>query len=239
MSKYLLRLDDASEYMDVERWKKMETLLDEFDIKPIIGIIPNNLDPSLINKYKKNLKFWDEMRCLVEKGWTPALHGYEHQYVTKSGGVNPVNYRSEFAGLEYEVQADKIEKGWKILKAEHISPNLFFAPSHTFDKNTLEAIRNKTNIRVISDTVAFDVYKKWGFWFLPQQSGVVRKLPFNLVTFCYHPNTMSDKDFSLLREFLKNNSKKFIEYSDDILKDRPIRFFDIILQKIYFLRRKL
>ena len=34
MSKYLLRLDDASDYMDVEKWQRMENLLDKYGIKP-------------------------------------------------------------------------------------------------------------------------------------------------------------------------------------------------------------
>lgn len=29
MSKYIIRLDDASDYMDVEKWQQMEDLLDK------------------------------------------------------------------------------------------------------------------------------------------------------------------------------------------------------------------
>ena len=30
-----MRLDDASEYMDVEKWQRMENLLDKYGIKPM------------------------------------------------------------------------------------------------------------------------------------------------------------------------------------------------------------
>ena len=76
---------------------------------------------------------------------------------------------------------------------EHgIDPKVFFAPAHTFDNNTLIALKECSNIRIISDTIANDIYTKYGFTFVPQQAGRVRKQPFRTVTFCYHPNTMND-----------------------------------------------
>lgn len=84
-----------------------------------------------------------------------------------------------------------------------INPKIFFAPAHTFDRNTLLALKNKSNIRIISDTIAYDKYEDEGITFIPQQSGRVRKLPFKTVTFCYHPNLMRDKDFFELENFLK------------------------------------
>ena len=43
MRRYLLRLDDASNFMDVEKWLRMERLLDQYGIKPIFGIIPKKM----------------------------------------------------------------------------------------------------------------------------------------------------------------------------------------------------
>lgn len=64
---YLIRLDDASEYMDVEKWNKLEVLLDKYDIKPIVGIIPINQDAYLLGKYKKNYNFWDKVHIWNSK----------------------------------------------------------------------------------------------------------------------------------------------------------------------------
>ena len=48
MNQSLLRLDDASDYMDIEKWQRLEEFLDRYGIKPLVGIIPDNQDASLI-----------------------------------------------------------------------------------------------------------------------------------------------------------------------------------------------
>ena len=99
------------------------------------------------------------------------------------GGCNPVNKKSEFAGLQLEEQVIKIKNSWDILERHNIKPEIFFAPAHTFDYKTLQALMDASPIRIISDTIAWDVYTERDFWFIPQQSGSVRKLPFRTVTF--------------------------------------------------------
>lgn len=235
MSKYIIRLDDACEKMDVEKWDRMEKLLDKYKVKPLVGVIPHCEDP-MMDKYEFDAEFWKKVEIWKNKGWTIAMHGYNHVYGTTCGGMNPVNKRSEFAGLSYEEQAEKIERGWEILNDYGFHPEVFFAPSHTFDENTLKALKNKTTIRVISDTIASDVYKKDDFWFIPQQSGSVRKLPLKTVTFCYHPNTMTDKSFEILEAFLDSYQNRFTEYTELNMKKRKISLCDRLLQKIYFLK---
>lgn len=237
MSKYLLRLDDASDYMDVEKWQKMENLLDKYGIKPLVGIIPDNKDASLIYNYKQDLTFWNKVLSWKNKGWELALHGCYHKYTTKEGGINPVNKRSEFAGVSLDEQRKMIRHGIDILKQYGIVTNVFFAPSHTFDKNTLIALKEESNIRIISDTIANDVYFENDFYFIPEQSGRVRNLPFKLCTFCYHPNTMSDKDFENLEIFLKKYYFKFVAVKEIELKKRLKSLFDKLLHFMYFVKR--
>ncbi len=70
MIRYIIRLDDASEIMNVSTWERIEELLDNYNIKPIVGIIPNNKD-TLLNKMFKNqkdAKFWDKARKWQDKG---------------------------------------------------------------------------------------------------------------------------------------------------------------------------
>lgn len=234
---YILRLDDASEYMDLKKWKRMEEMLDKYGIKPIYGIIPANEDPELL-KYDKIKGFWNLMISWKEKGWAPALHGYNHVFETNDGGINPVNKRSEFAGVSLERQRQKIREGYSILKANGILPKVFFAPAHTFDKNTLVALREESQIRVISDTVANNVYFDDGFYFIPQQSGHCRKLPFKVTTFCYHPNIMSDADFIALDSFFRRYSNQFIDLSTLKMEKYHRGIFDQLLKKLYFIRRK-
>ena len=225
--------------MDVSKWAKMERILDLYRIKPIFGIIPCNRDESLISTYTKNTDFWDLVHQWIKKGWTPAMHGYEHRYVTHSGGINPVNNQSEFACLPLEEQAIKIKAGYELMLMHSVYPEIFFAPSHTFDANTLKAIREETPIRVISDTIAIDIYKEKDFFFIPQQCGAFRKLPFRVITGCYHPNTMGEHDFLSLELFLKNNRDFFISFEEIELKNRSFSLVDRFVRNLYFLRRQL
>ena len=99
---FIIRLDDASNYMNHDNWDRMELLLNKYNIKPIVGIIPNNKDIELLN-YSNDSKFWEKAKKWEKKGWIIAMHGYEHLYLTKNGGINPIQYRSEFAGLSLEI----------------------------------------------------------------------------------------------------------------------------------------
>lgn len=233
---YLMRLDDASEYMDIKKWTRIETLLDKYNIKPIYGIIPSNEDPELL-KYGKVDDFWKLMKNWQNKGWTPALHGYTHVFESEDGGINPVNKRSEFAGVLLERQKEKIKNGYEILKKNKIETKIFFAPAHTFDKNTLIALKEESSIRIISDTVSNDVYFNDGFYFIPQQSGVCRKLPFKIVTFCYHPNIMEDDDFDRLEKFLELYGTCFVSMDQIKLHKKKRSLLDLILKELYFMRR--
>lgn len=81
---YLIRLDDASEHMNIDNWLKIKVLLDKYGIKPIFGIIPNNQDTELL-KYDTVYGFWEMMIRWQKEGWTPALHGYTHVFETREG----------------------------------------------------------------------------------------------------------------------------------------------------------
>lgn len=231
---YLLRLDDAAEYLNIDNWAKMEKLLDKYSIKPIVGLIPCVKDEEL-KTYDFYPAIWEKARAWQKKGWTIALHGYSHVFETKEGGINPVNFKSEFAGLSLDTQKQKIKNGYSLLERKGVYPNVFFAPAHTFDKDTIRAVKDETPIRIISDTVAYDTYYLDEMYFIPQQSGKARKLPFKTVTFCYHPNIMSEVDFQELESFLAKYQSNFCECSKAVLKKRKKNFMDIILSKMYFL----
>lgn len=235
MKKYVMRLDDASEKRNVELWDKMETLLDKYGVKPLVGVIPKCEDVKM-SKYESDLRFWERVHTWQKKGWTIAMHGYDHVYTTSCEGINPINDRSEFAGVELEEQKRKIRMGLQILQDKGVYPKAFFAPAHTFDENTLLALKSESDIRIISDTVAGKPYCKDGFTFVPQQCGAVRKLPFALITFCYHPNTMKDVDFSRLEEFLRKYAKRFVAFPTQTIKRRK-SFLDSLFSYLYIKKR--
>lgn len=233
---YLIRLDDASEKRDIEKWAKMESLLDQYRIKPLVGVIPHNEDEAM-QSYAKDELFWQRVRSWCDKGWQIAVHGYHHKFITNDGGMNPVNTRSEFAGVSLDEQIKKISGAIAIFHEHGIAPKVFFAPAHTFDENTLKALKQASDIRIISDTVSNKPYCKYGFTFIPQQSGKVRKLPFHTVTFCYHPNIMNDNDFAELEAFIVKYRKKFKNFEAKETT-RKESLLDIGLRKLYFYRRK-
>lgn len=232
---YFIRLDDACAKRDVEKWNQIEVLLDKYNIRPIVGIIPNCMDSDM-DKYPVDEEFWQRAAKWQEKGWHIALHGYDHVFCSNEGGVNPVNRYSEFAGVSLEIQRQKFAGGIKILEDHGITPTIFFAPAHTYDANTLLALKEETNIRIVSDTIAYDNYRFGEFTFIPQQSGRVRKLPFKTVTFCYHPNSMTQNDFDILERFISDNQTEFADGTIYESK-RKLNLLDRILKYLYFSRR--
>ena len=239
MTMYLMRLDDACEKRNVKNWDRMEALLDKYNVKPLVAVIPNCKDPNF-EKYPIDVYFWtNRVKTWLRKGYVIALHGYDHTFhkCDKKINLNPINDFSEFVGLDLKEQREKISKGITIFKEHGLEPKVFVAPAHSFDNNTLEALRTDTEIRIISDTISYDSYFKDGFYFVPQQTGRCRRLPFKTVTFCYHPNNMNEKAFSDLESFLKAYSSYFTSLQS-VIKKRSFSFFDFILQKLYFLRRK-
>lgn len=234
MTKYILRLDDACPRQDREKWDKIEQLCDKYCIKPLVGVIPKCSDGDF-NKYNSYDDFWDvQIKRWQDKGWELALHGFDHVFLTDSGGINPVNKKSEFAGLPLGEQREKIANGIAILNSHNIYPRVFFAPAHTYDKNTLLVLKELSEIRVISDTPAFDCYIENDFVFIPLQSNRIRKLPFRTVTFCYHPNTMSENDFLDLESFMKKHDLSFEVRNCK----RNKSFLDKIISWLYFKKRK-
>ena len=110
MKTLLLRLDDACPKRDVEKWDRIEVLLDKYGVKPLVGIIPNCKDPAF-ESYSIDKEFWTKrVPEWDKKDWAFAMHGYEHVFNTNEGGINPVNSRSEYAGLSFEEQSIKIKR---------------------------------------------------------------------------------------------------------------------------------
>lgn len=237
-TKYLIRLDDACPYMYRVKWQRMEDILDKYDVKPLVGIIPANADSKTMLA-PEDVDFWKKTYLWEKKGWSIALHGFDHVCKTDSGGLNPVHKRSEFAGLSYEEQSKKIRDGYTLLKDKGLDVKWFFAPSHTFDDNTLEAIKEYTPIRYISDMIATRPYLYKGLTFVPCQMGVLREMPFSgYWCACYHPNIMKDGEFENLELFLKKHKDDFTSF-DELPETGSKNFRDKLLSLAYYTLRRI
>lgn len=237
---YILRLDDACETMDHEKWNQVEMLLEKYDIKPFISVIPNNKDSSqLFNPPDRG--FWESLKKKEIKGWEICMHGNTHVYHSASGGINPVQKRSEFAGMPFETQRMSIREGILKFQVNGFNPRIFVAPSHTFDENTLLALKSESNIRIISDTFSLFPYKQNEFIFIPQQMSIVRevKIP-GIFTFCYHPSMMNDSDFVRLENFIKKNASRFLCFEELNLENlKSKKNIDKLFSSLYFQYRKI
>ncbi len=221
-AKYIFRLDDACEYSDLKKWKLIEKIFDKNNIKPIVAVIPNNKDYSL-HYSKFNNNFWSKVKSWEDKGWTIALHGYNHIYhkVKRTNQLFPYYDRSEFTGLSIQAQKTKIKKALAIFKSNGIYPKIWVAPSHCFDYTTMDALKQETNINMISDGISFYPYFSKGFHFIPQQIWKLKYKLFGLWTVCLHPDTMSYEDISSFEK----------KISAPLFKDNVVNVGEIKLYK--------
>jgi hypothetical protein len=202
-ARYLLRLDDACSSMEARKWQLIEDMLDQLGILPIVAVVPDNQDPDL-HFSEPALDFWQRVRSWQAKGWTIGMHGYQHiMHPTTCQLVLPFYERSEFAGLTYAQQAEKIRRSWDLFATERVTPSVWVAPAHCFDWQTLRAVAEESPIRIVSDGIARNIYFEAGFHWIPQQLWQLIPKPSGLWTVCLHPNTITDKQLSLLRQALE------------------------------------
>lgn len=212
---YLIRLDDACPTMNHVKWLKMEKLLDKYAIKPMVAVIPDNKDNSFNDEKIDDNVFWNRVKAWQNKGWEIAQHGYTHEYVSKNSGDFTIgNNYSEFAGLLYGVQKEKIKKGYALLKEKGLKVNSWIAPAHTFDHDTVRALKEETNIGIISDSIALYPYTHQGFTWIPVQVANFINVPFGYWTICIHPNELSDKDFEKLEKKIQQFKEQIIATDD-------------------------
>ncbi len=218
--KIAIRMDDISPAMDWERFEAFQALLDEYGVKPLIGVVPDNRDENL-NRDRERGDFWELVKGLQEDGWTVALHGYQHVYTEKNGGIFPLNDFSEFAGVPYEKQLEMLEQGKRILESHGIGTDIFMAPAHSYDKNTLAALK-QAGFGRITDGFGSRPYQWRGMLFYPisfrLENSLKKKNGFT--TMVVHTNTMDEKDMARYRRILEGQEViSFEEY----LKERPMK----------------
>lgn len=172
--KILLRFDDICPTMNWEQWEKAKQMMDKAGVTALLGVVPDCTDPDLkIDTPRPD--FWEYIRELQNQGYAIAMHGYHHQFEIKADGLVTKNKISEFAGLSYEKQLEKMQKGMAILKSHGIVTDVFFAPAHSYDDNTLRAL-DACGFKYVSDGLSSKPYMKQGIKLLPCRSGGVPRM---------------------------------------------------------------
>lgn len=212
--KIAIRLDDITPDMDWVKFRRLEELLDKYHMAPLIGIVPDNQDDNLkrnpaMPDFDVQIKKWEA------KGWIPAMHGWKHIYTTKKGGLFPLNNFSEFAGVDKNRQREMIYDGKEKLQKMGVTTNIFMAPAHSFDKNTL-AVLKEAGFQYITDGFGVAPYEWKGLTFLPiafQKSKDIEKSE-GYTTLVFHTNTMNEQDFLDLKKILEKHKDDFISYGE-------------------------
>ncbi len=240
--KILIRFDDIAENMNWHLMDRCEKLFDKYKIKPVLGVIPNNQDLEL-KSYPRKENFWQIVKTWQLKGWEISMHGYNHLYYKDTNKNDYFKYggKSEFFGDTLENQISKIRKGLEIFKKNGINIRCFFAPNHTYDNNTFEALK-KLGIYEVIDGYGFKPYLEKGIKFIPQLFYKPILLPFGLQTTQIHLNYMDEKEFNKFQNLIEKNHKKIISYDEALnlltdnlsnkLINKLLYFFLILKRKI-------
>ena len=229
MSRYFFRLDDIAPNMNWDNFYRIRGIFNQYKIKPLIAVIPDVRDSKLTH-WPENKDFWNIIGELNRNEWLIGQHGYRH-LSEGDGGVLKIHKSGEFGSLNFEDQNVMIIAGRKIMEAQIINPEVFIAPRHSFDKNTVKALKIN-GFNYISDGISLYPFKKWGLVWLLQILWRPRKGLFGMLTVALHPNTMTDKDFSDLEEFIGKNIKKignFRELIDWYSRQNIIKKFLVFL----------
>lgn len=197
----ILRIDDVHPKMNLPRFIDFINTLKCYGMTAIIGVIPNCKDNKLFKQHNDENEFWRIIRELSSSGWPIAQHGYTHVYdkyaVTRLMGW----CKSEFAGHSYEEQLVRLRSGKKILENLGIYTNIFMAPKHSYDKNTLSALNN-SGFKYITDGYALTPYIEGGIVHIPQLIARYHQLPGSITTCCLHLDTMDEIDYIIKKQSL-------------------------------------
>lgn len=205
------RLDDITPGMDIIKFNRMKEIFDKYNVKPLIGVVPDNKDSSLCLN-PANIGFWDLIKNLQEQGWLIAQHGLNHYYINKNPGILRCNKYSEFAGLPYAEQLEKISRGKEILRSHGIYTDIFMAPAHSYDQNTLLALK-ANGFKFVTDGYARYPFDYKGIKFIPCLHSLPEKIS-GLATVCIHTNTSGEEVFSKVENFIRNNRDTVIDFSE-------------------------
>jgi predicted deacetylase len=206
-AQYLLRLDDLCPSASREGLNRFLALIEEFRIRPILAVIPDNMDPEL-QISEPDTAFWARMRAMETAGATIALHGYRHLCKSRGKSLVPFHRATEFAGVQEETQREWIQAGLAILRSHALNPRIWVAPRHGFDRATLRVLRQE-GLDLISDGLARVPFVRDGVTWIPQQLWGPIEKRMGLWTICVHSNTAPDELVKQLRAFLARHSDQF------------------------------
>lgn len=239
--KIAVRMDDITPDMNWDNFNFFLNLFEQTGISPLLGIVPDNRDKSLVctaevrqqelpcNSCEVDRRvnfFYSTMKSLENKGFVLAMHGYHHVYTTKRGGIFPLNRQSEFAGVPYYKQKEMLKNGREKLKQNGIDTDIFMAPAHSYDKNTLKALK-EAGFTKMTDGFGKTPYIYRGLTFYPISFMLSRSLKQRdgATTIVLHANKLTEAEKDRYTKLFNQYGKNMISYSEYMQMQPTVRRF--------------
>lgn len=206
----ILRFDDITPAMAWDKFLPIKTRLGQLGVRCILGVVPECRDDAL-NIAEPRTDFFDLVRGWALSGDSIAQHGTFHVYDSSAGGLLGINARSEFAGHSFEKQLERLARGKAVLEREGVWQPYFMAPSHSFDLNTLRALRS-LGFLAVTDGVGFHPYLVEDLLFVPQLTSRALPVTIGVQTICIHINSMTQPQLERLLEFVERRASAFCDF---------------------------
>lgn len=233
MKRILLRIDDVCPTMDFHQFQIAMELMDKYNVKPLLGVIPDCKDIDLQIEPERT-DFWDFIKGLQQKGYTLAMHGCNHVFDNHARGLVVKRWDSEFAGHSYETQLEKIRRGKEILESHGIHTDVFFAPGHSYDENTLKAL-SACGFKYMSDGLSPKPYKLNGIICIP--AGLPNFSFVNRHTAILHPHEWGQQGkeycYTQFVELIKTHHSEILPWEMFIQGDNGNLFFQRTFERMY------
>ncbi|MDD4817139.1 MAG: DUF2334 domain-containing protein [Victivallaceae bacterium] len=231
------RIDDVCDRMDFAKFKLVVSLLQEANASPLLGVVPDCRDEKLM-RWSATKEFDGRIKEYLANGCEIAMHGYRHLYDSQNTGLLKAGFKSEFAGHHMEIQRQRIQDGLKIMQVRGFNPQIFMAPSHTFDLFTLAALFD-AGFRYVTDGYTSTNYSFEGLKFIPCRNTVSLRMPlYGIVTVCLHTNHMDETAILRLKLFLKKYVRDVVPFRT-LLSQKDVGIFRETRENFYRYRMNL
>lgn len=240
--KILIRFDDICPTMNWAQWEKAKKMLDAKGVTALLGVVPDCKDPELqIDEARPD--FWKYIKELQKQGYAIAMHGYQHQFELKADGLVTKNKISEFAGLPYEEQLEKIRKGKDVFTQHGIEVDTFFAPAHSYDDNTLKALA-ECGYKYVSDGLSSKPYMRQRIKLLPCRSGGIPRIEkkSGYITAVVHAhewaNNVESVEYNRFIDTIENYFTCIVSFEEFKEWKHGYLFFQRINESIYYIYKQ-
>ena len=212
-ARLLIRIDDICQTSNWRVLRQLESIMVEEGVRPIVAIVPKNMDDNLVIE-PPNPTYWEDLSRWQTLGYSMALHGYHHTFAQSGGGIMGISSDSEFTGLPESTQVDMLHYGIEELESHGIHPTVWVAPRQSCDWTTVAAL-SRVGIHCISDGYFLAPRNgPCGSLWIPVQVWRVGRPCCGVVTACLHVNRWGAYEISQFKKELSNCHNYLISLDD-------------------------